>query len=304
MMSIVSTRKHQLLPTLLACAMGFGLVRPAMAVDVNSADYVPAPAGTNIAAFYTTYATRGSYKGLGGPEITKDTNLESFVAMPRLIHYMDVGGITVAPQVLTPFGTLFNGKLGGASLKSTGGAADVILAAPIWFGNNAQSASYFAVTPYLFVPVGSYKIGDPLNLGESRWKFDLQAGLAQGLSPDALLQITGDVMWYGSNNDALGRGIGRLEQDNTYQLQTWLSYIPPSDKTWRVAVGYSKYWGGQQRLNGAPTGAATQADQIRFELSKFVTPDFQILGQIQHDIAATGGFREDLRATIRLLKIL
>lgn len=303
-MPIASVRKRRLIPFLAACATALGLAEPAMAVDVNSADYVPAPAGTSIAAFYTTYTTRGSYKAVGGSEITQDTNLESFVAMPRLIHYMDIGGITVAPQVLAPVGTLFNGKLGGASLKSTGGAADVILAAPIWFGNNAQSATYFAITPYLFVPVGSYKIGDPLNLGENRWKFDLQAGLAQGLSPDVLLQVTGDVMWYGTNSDAIGRGIGRLEQDNTYQLQTWLSYIPPSDKTWRVAVGYSKYWGGQQRLNGALTGAATESDQIRFELSKFVTPDFQILGQIQHDIAATGGFREDLRATIRLLKIL
>jgi hypothetical protein len=120
-----------------------------------------------------------------------------------------------------------NSKLSGASLKSTGGGADVILAAPIWFGNNGQSATYFAVTPYLFVPVESYKIGDPLNLGENRWKFDLQAGLARGLSPDILLQVTGSVMWYDTNSDAVGRGIGRLEQDNTYQLQTWLSYHLP-----------------------------------------------------------------------------
>ncbi|MCJ2128209.1 transporter [Methylobacterium sp. E-045] len=120
-----------------------------------------------------------------------------------------------------------NSKLGGASLKSTGGGADVILAAPIWFGNNAQSATYFAITPYLFVPVGSYKIGDPLNLGENLWKFDLQASLARGLSPDILLQVTGSVMWYDTNSDAVGRGIGRLEQDNTYQLQTWLSYHLP-----------------------------------------------------------------------------
>lgn len=276
---------------------------PSYAVDVNSTDYIPAPTGATVALSYTTFTTRSSFKPVGGAEIKDGTKLNSLVETLRFVHYMDVGGFTVAPQVLLPFGGLFDGKLGGAHLDSAKGMADPILAAPVWLLNDAEAGRYFAITPYLFVPLGAYDAGETLNLGENRWKFDMQAGYVHTAGPFTL-QLNGDVVWYGANKDAVARGSGRLTQDETYQFQGWLSYAPPSDSTLRVALGYSKLWGGEQKLDGVSNGSATKADQIRFEVSKFLTPDFQVLGLLQHDLDAKGSFREDLRATIRLLKVL
>lgn len=286
-----------------ACAF-FGMSAHALAVDVNSTDYVPAPVGTNVLALYSTYTTRGSYETLHGGQISGATGLDSMVEIVRLIHYMDFFGFTLAPQILVPFGSLYNGELGGVNLKSATGFADPILAAPLWLVNNAKTGSFFAITPYLFIPVGSSDPNQALNLGENRWKFDLQAGYAQKLGDSFMLQLTGDVMWYGANNYTAANVPYKLTQDTTYQFQAWLSYSPAADATWRFAVGYSQFWGGEQQLDGTSNGAATQASQVRLEVSKFVAPDFQVLGLVQTDVAASGGFKEDFRGTIRLLKVL
>ncbi|MEH3120126.1 MAG: transporter [Methylorubrum populi] len=276
----------------------------ALAVDLNATDYVPLPVGTNVFVSYTTFATRDGFKDKNGFAIKTDTHLDSLVEIARVIRYMDIAGFTVAPQILVPGGSLFNGSLGGAGLRSAGGLGDPILAAPVWLINSEKSGTYFAITPYVFVPLGSYTPGATLDLGENRWRANVQAGLAQALGPDFLTQLSGEVLFYGDNKDAAATPGSVLTQKNTFQFQGWLSYVPPSDKTWRIAAGYSQLWGGTQFLNGIPTGTATRAQQIRFEVGKFLAPDFQILGQVQRDLTVRGGFKEDLRAMLRLVKVM
>ncbi|MFL9609396.1 transporter [Methylobacillus sp. Pita2] len=285
----------------LSACMALLLAGPAYAVDVNSQDFIPAPAGTNAMLGYFTYTTRDSFVPTRGSTIRHDTSLDSFVGIFRYARYMDVGGFRVGPQVLLPYGRLSNGSLGGVSLDSASGSADPIFAAPVWLVTNPSTN--LVVVPYLYVPVGSYDAGRTLNVGENRWKFDFQFGGTQVIAHDFTLHVSGDVMWYGKNDDAMGTGVGTLKQDNTYQFQSWLSYAPPSDKTWNFAVGYSKYWGGRQRIDGIENGQATKADQVRLEVSKFLTPSFQVQGLVQKDIDMQGGFKEDFRTTLRLLKL-
>lgn len=273
---------------------------PASAADVNSGDYLPAPAGTNLLVFYSQYATRDEYVSTSGQTFSSGTGLDSFVNILRYVHYFDIGGFTVAPQVLLPAGTLYNGRVAGAPLDAAAGFGDPILAATVWVVNNKATETYVGIMPYLFLPIGQYDAGSALNLGENRWKLDLQAGWYQGLANGFALQVTGDVVWYGNNSEA-GTGTQTLSQDTTYQLQAWLSYaLAP---TWSAAVGYSQFWGGTEYLAGVATGNATDRTQLRFELSKFITPTFQVLGQIQRDVATSGGFPEDFRGTVRLLQV-
>lgn len=272
-------------------------VMPAVAIDVNSSDYLPAAPGTNLLLFYSQYAERSEYVSSSGVVTSADTGLASYVNILQYVHYLDVGGFTVAPQVLIPTGTLYDAKLGGVNLGSAAGFSDPIFAMPVWLVNNAATQTYVGLTPYLFVPLGQYDAGSPLNMGENRWKLDLQAGWRQGLGNGFALQLTADVTWYGVNNEA-GTGRQSLTQDNTYQLQAWLSYS--FAKTWSVAAGYAKLWGGTEYLDGIPTGNSTERDQIRLELSTFVTPTFQVLGLVQRDFNTSGGFPEDFRGTVRL----
>jgi hypothetical protein len=275
----------------------------ARAVDLDALDLMPAPAGTNALLSYSTFTTRQSFVTNQGQTIEDGTKLDSYIGILRYVHYADIGGFTVAPQVLLPYGRLYDGSLGGVSLNDTGGFADPIVAAPFWFVNNQQSGTSLAIVPYLFVPLGKYDAGEALNLGENRWKFDLQLGGTQDLGHGFLMQASADVMWYGPNSDAMGNGIGDLRQDNTYQAQIWLTYAPPKDPSWKFSLGYSKYWGGDQSINGVENGIATESDQLRLQVSKFVTPTFQVQGLVQRDLDVQGGFREDLRTTVRFMKL-
>ncbi|WP_454917002.1 transporter [Xanthobacter sediminis] len=289
-------------PWLASICLAGALLAPeaARAIDVNSADYLPAPAGTNLLLFYSQYATRSEYESTSGAVLSQDTGLDSYINILRYVHYFDVAGYRMAVQALVPAGTLYNGRVGGASLDAAAGLADPILSAAFWLINNKATESYVAIAPYLYVPVGQYSPGAALNIGENRWKLDLQAAYYQGLGSGFALQLTGDVIWYGSNGEA-GNGLETLKQDNTYQFQAWLSYA--FAPTWSAAVGYSKYWGGTEYLSGITTGNATQRDQVRLELSKFVTPTFQVLGLVQRDFNTSGGFPEDFRGTVRLMQV-
>ncbi|MFG1403999.1 transporter [Xanthobacter sediminis] len=281
----------------------FGLLagpQAAHAIDINSADYLPAPAGTNLLLFYSQYATRSEYVSASGTTISRETNLDSYVNILRYVHYFDFAGMRMAAQALLPAGTLYNGRLDGAELSSAAGAGDPILSGVVWLVNNKASESYVALAPYLFVPLGQYDSGQALNMGENRWKLDLQGAWYQGLGNGFALQLSGDVIWYGSNTDA-GGGSQTLTQDNTYQLQAWLSYA--FAPTWSAAAGYSRFWGGTEYLAGVATGNATERDQVRLELSKFITPTFQAMASVQRDFNTSGGFPEDFRGTLRLMQV-
>ncbi|KAA8731165.1 transporter [Acinetobacter qingfengensis] len=298
---ISTTRQYNVISTgISVCTLCF-ITTSTYAVDLNSQDLIPAPAGTNAVLGYMTYATRDSFATSNGTQIKNNTELKSLVGIFRYVHYMDIGGYIVAPQVLLPYGGLYDGSLNNTHLDSGTGAGDPIFAAPVWLINTSKTN--FAVVPYLYVPVGAYDAGRTLNVGENRWKFNLQLGGTQQLGSGFSTQISADVMWYGDNKDATGNDVGLLEQDHTYQFQGWLTYTPPLDKTWTLAAGYSKYWGGKQTLDGIENGQMTKVDQIRLELSKFVAPTIQLQGQLQRDLKAEGAFKEDLRATLRLMKV-
>ncbi|MDQ0503597.1 transporter [Xanthobacter agilis] len=284
----------------LAIAMAILAPQAAQAVDVNSSDYVPAPAGTNLLLFYSTYTTSSQYTTTSGQTLSNNTGIDTYVDILRYVHYFDIGGFRADIQVLLPAGTAYNARLNGSELSSAAGLADPILVSTLWLYNDKTTQSYFGITPFLYLPLGQYDENDALNMGENRWKLDLQAGYYQGFANGFAFQIAGDVMWYGNNSDA-GTGTQTLSQDNTYQFQLWLSYA--FAETWSAAAGYSRYWGGSQYLDGVATGAATQKDQLRFELSKFITPTFQVMGMVQRDFNTSGGFEEDFRGTVRLMQV-
>lgn len=277
--------------------------QPAYAVDLDSLDLIPAPAGADAFLSYFTYATRDSYKPVGDNYIKDGTQLDSLIGIFRYVHYMDVGGFTIAPQVLLPYGRLYDGKLAGTQLSSASGLGDPILTAPVWLVNNSSSGTTFAVVPYLYLPMGNYDAGETLNIGENRWKFDLQVGGTQRLGKNFVMQASFDTTWYGDNDDATSRGEGTLSQDNSYQAQLWLSYIPPRDKTWTFAAGYAKNWGGVQYLNGTENGTATRSQQVRLQMAKFVQPDLQVQWLVQRDTDVDGGFKTDFSTTVRIMKL-
>ncbi|WP_454838131.1 MULTISPECIES: transporter [Pseudomonas] len=284
-----------------ALVAGTLLSAQVLAVDVNSGDYTALPAGTNLALWYQQYGRSSSFTPDRGPDSSNATSLKSNISILRLIHYMELGDILVAPQVILPFGHVYDAKIGGYSLGSASGLADPILGAAFWLvnqPNEGASGRYAGFTPLIHLPFGSYDKSDVLNLGENRYKFDLQMFWVEPLLGKSSLELHADAVLYGDNDEA-GNGSQTFEQDPTYQLQANLRYdFNPAQ---RVALGYSTSTGGKQYLDGNYTGQKTEVQQVRAEFQQMVGRTVQLSAQLTHDINVVGGFQEDLGVNLRAL---
>jgi len=273
----------------------------ALAVDVNAGDYTALSAGTNVAAWYQQYSRAERFNADGAPDSQRDTGLKSNISILRLIHFMDIGGIIVDPQILLPFGHVYDARIAGQSLGSASGLADPIIGATFWLVNQPAagvSGRYFGITPLFYLPWGNYDKDDALNLGENRFKADVQLGWVEPLWGKVSMELYADVVAYGHNNDA-GNGQQTLKQDPTYQLQGNLRYdFNPSQ---RVALGYSTSTSGKQYLDGDYTGQKTQVQQVRAEFQQMLGQRLQLSAQLTRDIEVTGGFQEDIGVNLRAL---
>lgn len=273
----------------------------ALAVDVNAGDYTALPAGTNVAAWYQQYGHAKRFNADGAPDSTRQTSLKSNISILRLIHFMDIGGMTVDPQILLPFGHLYDARIGGQSLGSASGMADPIVGATFWLVNQpgaGASGRYFGITPLIYLPWGRYDRENALNLGENRFKGNLQLGWVEPLWGQFSMELYADAVVYGHNDDA-GSGRQTLKQDPTYQVQGNLRYdFNPAQ---RVALGYSASTGGKRYLDGDYSGEKTEVQQVRAEFQQMLGQRVQLSAQLTHDVRSVGGFQEDAGINLRAL---
>lgn len=284
----------------LACAL---LGTDALAVDVNVGDYTALPAGTNIAAWYQQWGHADRFNADGAPDATHGTRLRSNVSILRLIHFTQIAGITIDPQILLPFGHVYDVKVARQALGDNSGVADPILGVTFWLVNQPSagvSGRYLGITPLLYLPVGQYDRDKGVNLGENRWKGDLQVGWIEPLRGRWAMELYGDAVFYGPNDDA-GTGSQTLRQDPTYQVQTNLRYdFNPAQ---RVALGFSVSDGGKQHLTGDYIGQKTEVQQLRVEFQQMVGARVQLSAQLTHDTRVVGGFQEDTGINLRALLV-
>jgi len=299
-MRTIATRSRQ---SLAAAALSLSLgAAPALAIDVDPGDYQSAPPGTNVLLLYNQVAVRDSAHLEGAGELEEDTGLTSWVGILRYVYFTEIFGITINPQILVPFGTLQGGELAGVRLNDTTGFGDPILASIFWLVERPEQKTWFGITPYVFVPVGSYDDGDALNLGEDRWRYTLQAGLVQGFGDRFLLDLVADVTWYQEADRRQVNGTTlTLSQEETWQFQAWLRY--QTKPTAHVAFLYSWITGGEQELGGVVNGFATEVHKVGLQYAEFLTPTLQLLGTVGTDLDVEGGFQEDFRLNLRLTKI-
>ncbi|NQE30999.1 transporter [Herbaspirillum seropedicae] len=270
----------------------------AHAIDVDIGDFVPAPGGTTVGLLYYQHAERDSLY-TKGQKAALNPRLVSDIGIARLVHYTSIGGLAFAPQVLLPFGRLDAGR-DTAPLGQTSGVGDIILAAPFWPLNDAASRTYLGIAPYLYLPTGSYDRNRALNLGEHRWKFDLQVGFVKGFTEKWYLDLTGDVMFYGKNNDYGSNGATQ-RQKSLFQGQAYLRYqfTPVAN----IFVGLSQNWGGETRVDGVASNDEARQRKASIGGSWFIGPKTQLLGAIGRDLYVQNGFKENARINLRLLRV-
>ena len=266
------------------------------AVDLDAGDYDAAPAGTHVALLYLQHAKRDKLYH-GSDQVAGNNELTSDIGIARFVHFTNIAGYRVAPQVLIPFGKL-EADQDVSHWGSSSGLGDLILAAPIWLLNDTDKKQYFGITPYLFLPTGEYSKNDALNLGENRYKLNLQAAFSTRLTPKIAWDVAADATLYGDNDDLAGGG--KLKQEVGYQIQTSGRYFLNEKTDLRAGLSYSD--AGDTEIRGIN---ADSTQQSKFWLGAAYSPTAttNLLLTYGQDIEVENGFKEDNRVNFRVLKV-
>ena len=276
------------------------LAQHSHAIDVNAGDYTALPSGTNVGVFYYQHGEMDGYYQKGDKARAES---KSDIGIARFIHYTDIAGLRATPQVVIPFGSVRNTQIGDAHLNNASGFADPIIASAFWFINQPEqgvSGRYLAVTPFIYLPLGQYDKNDAVNLGENRFKYDLQLAWVQPLYGKLGFEFYQDAIWYGDNDEA-GAGNQTLSQDTSYQTQVNLRYDLNAKQ--RIALGYAANYGGDQSLDGIQLEQNMEKQQARFEFQQMINSKTQLSAQLVSDTQVESGFKKDLGLNFRLFYI-
>lgn len=291
--------KHPLRAALVGLGLALGGAASSHAIDIDAGDYTALPAGTTVGVLYAQHAERDRLYA-GGERVPGDMGLDSDIGILRVIHFMKIGGFTVDPQFLLPFGQLkARGDLGPV-LGQRSGTADLILAATVWTLEDPQNRRYFGITPFLFAPTGTYDAARPMNLGENRWKVALQAAYIHGVGDKLTFDVAADITAYGRNDKANPAG-DDLTQKPTVQLQGFVRYA--MSPAWDLRAGLSHTRVGETKLAGVANGDDAKITKMQLGSAVFVGPKTQLLATWGRDLKVDNGFKESSRLNLRLLQL-
>jgi hypothetical protein len=287
-------------PSSLVIAGALATLSPtgSVAQEIEPNEFTPLPPGTNLFLGYYIYEHDTEFSFNNGPTFKTNTGSEVNVAVARYVHYTEVFDHPAGYEIYQTFGSVADTSIGGEHLNNAFGAQNVALAGFIWPYANQKAGEYLVVAAWLYPPTGTYDPHSVVNLGDNRWRGNAQIGWSQSFGPHFSYDIGEDTMIYGDNDNAFPGG-QRLSQAPTYRLQAFLNWRwTPKIQT---SLGYEGLFGGLQQLDGTKNGMATQEQRLRVVGSYFITPTVQVLLDLNHDVAATGGFRQDIGATFRVL---
>jgi hypothetical protein len=270
----------------------------AEAQEIMPYEFTVLPVGTNLALGYYGYGHNTDYSVARGPTF-RNSGLETHVGIARFVHYNEIAGMRVGVQVFQVFGGLQDARIGGQSLPSAFGAQNITLSAFFWPYINEDTKTAVIVVGFLNPPTGTYDRFAPLNLGDNRMRGTIQVGLQQGFGDHLGLDLAYDAQFYGDNDRAFP-GTALLSQGTTHRLQAWMNWR--WNPSFTTSIGYTGIWGGEQTLNGLLNGTRTEIQRIRFHTGYFIDPTLQVGLELNHDLRAVGGFKQDFGAIFRVLK--
>ena len=284
---------------LLGLALVLGLAPGVRAQEIEPYEFVPLPAGTNLAIAYYLYGHQTDFNVARGSTI-KGSGLEVNIGVARYVHFVEIGGHPAGFQIIQNFGSLSAGHIDGQSLGSVFGAQQTAFSAFIWPYVNTASKTNVNTTVFLYPPLGTYDRRRALNVGDNRWKGDIQLGLSQGIGDHFGFDLDFDATVFGDNASYVP-GNRRLSQDTSYRVQLWANYR--WNPAFTTSLGYTSIFGGEEQVNGVFNGSKTEIQRIRANASLFLTPRLQTMLELNHDVHVTGGFKQEIGATFRAVYV-
>jgi hypothetical protein len=255
---------------------------------------------------YYEFGTRSEYNNtLTGTE-KNSTHLDSYIGVARYLYYHEVFHHPYVLDFILPFGALTHGEINGKNLGNASGLGDPVVSAGFWLISRPKQRQYLSAADFLTLPLGTYNNQKALNLGGNRWQNDVQLDFTQGFLSRCTIDVAGDWIYYW-NNTGFGADHETLSEDSTFSAYVWLSYDirsePRTHLPANISIGYAGTFGGVQKLDGINTGQKTGEEQIRLTYSQFVTPTWQFLISLNHDIAVSGQFKQGFGLLLRVTKL-
>ena len=284
---------------LVCLSLTMGTATKVKAQEIEPFEFVPLPAGTNLAIGYYIYGHNTEFNVARGNTI-KDSGVEVNIAVARYVHFVDIGGHPAGFQILQPFGSESAAHIDGQRLGSAFGAQNIQLSAFIWPYVNTATKTNVNLTGFIYPPTGTYDRRSPINIGDNRWRGDVQIGLSQGITDNLAVDLSFDTQIYGDNSDYVP-GNRRLSQDPTYRAQVWVNWR--WNPAFTTSLGYEGFFGGSQQVNGFFDGSKTEEQRIRANAALFLTPRLQTMLELNHDVKVVGGFKQDFGTTLRVVYV-
>lgn len=230
------------------------LCAPTYGIDLQPNDIVaPLPNKNYLTLTYqnsenTTFYNNGSVvtsKPYGNPII--NTN----AAFARVSTTYELASLPGVSYVQLPYGSITT----GGSLSSYAGDTgfgDVSLASAIWPYSNRETRTYLGIAGYFLVPTSRYSNQTVFNVGENRYKSDLQMGFQKPIIDSVDGAIAVDTMWFGGNSQCAALcGTPSTNQSLTQKPLTTIQAGPiyRINPIFTVAATYFYVAGGATLIN-------------------------------------------------------
>jgi hypothetical protein len=283
---------------LLLLAFGPGL---AWAIDLQPNDIVaPAPNKNYLTLSYINTENTTQYRN--GSAQPGNPVIGTQGAILRGSRTFNIGDLPAVSYLQLPYGAI--SPAGSfASAPGDTGIGDLSFATAIWPYANKSTRTYLGIAGYLITPTGSYSSQRAFNLGENRFRTDLQIGFQAPITSNVDGMIALDTMWFGGNSQC-GAACGLTTNGSLSQkplTTTQLGPIYRINQIFTVGASYFYVAGGATSINNSYQNNVVNTQ--RFLLSgQAHTPIGRFSLQYGRDMEIKNGFVQTRVLAIRLAK--
>ena len=279
------------------------LIGPALAwaIDLQPNDIVaPLPNKNYLTLSYLNAENSTLYRN--GTASPGNPVIDTQLALLRGTRSYSIGALPAVSYLQLPYGTI---KPGGslANYSSDTGIGDLSFATAIWPYANRATRTYLGIAGYLISPTGSYSSQRAFNLGENRFRTDLQIGFQTPITKSVDGMIAVDTMWFGGNSQCAATcGLDRNGSLTQKPLTTTqLGPIYRINEIFTVGASYFYVAGGAVSINNNYQNYVVNTQ--RFLLSgQAHTPIGRFSLQYGRDMEIKNGYAQTRLLILRLAK--
>lgn len=225
----------------------------AWAIELQPNDIVAPPPDKNY-LMLSYYDTENSAYYKNGSAVSSRPYANPVIDNPnaivRVARSYSAGGFPLISYAQLPYGTI-SGSGSLANYPASTGIGDTTLATAIWPYANRNTATYFGLAGYLIIPTGSYSNTQVFNMGENRYKMDIQVGFQKPIIENLDGMLAVDTMWYGGNGQCAA-ACGSLANTPLTQKPLTTTQVGPIYKInsiFTIGASYFYVSGGATAIN-------------------------------------------------------